>query len=744
MGRLNQANSQAAPPAEQQPGVPVVWLALVAILSVVLYWQTTGIGFLLDDFTYPSIIYRAFHANAEPLIKTMFFGGSPDECALTSFRPGTILSFILDYLLWTGNAFGYHLTNVLCFAANCVLVGLVTLELAKTWNVRFGNIAATAAAALFACYPLHAESTAWIIGRVDVLCTMFYLASIYCYLKHLARPSPFKCFMAFLLFFFSLTCKEMAVSLPLVAAVLVAVRPGEGTVLSKLRAHWHSLAAFFFVLGAFAFCRTKLIGTVVGGYGMFDKHTVRQAFHNFFDGRTWWKVIFGGNDEMALSPAWAFGAVAGTTATVFCAVKALVTRRAPATLLAFLAAWFLIAILPTFQILHIFPNLVGGRLFFLSSAPLCMFIALTFVLMSNADSTNRTGGVYAAPIVAVAAIAVQWAFVLHVDLDPWLEAGRRMSAAKTLIVQEALATAGGDKVLFANLPADYKGSGLISRPQYLADLLKPPITQQDLSNRIDTCERVIPGPSAFASPEQFKDQVGLARKTYIWNEEAAKFLPFNWPSGEDKIYMPFDPGADHNGTRWFTKQLVDPLRLAAVQVTFAQPVRSLGAVYLIWSAPGIPWWQCRINPAYFDDRTITYVPSRLRTWTFAPSISAVGLQGGANGTIVAAHSVSIDEIQPSISIDGNVAKIDAGLIPQCHSITIYVAKSGQAFSDFATNALPDDAIVDYKAELPSVRGQFKLPANLVSGAAVRAVCAQAFDQNHKPVGILSEMVPFKR
>ena len=38
--------------------------------------------------------------------------------------------------------------------------------------------------------------------------------------------------------------------------------------------------------------------------------------------------------------------------------------------------WLALALIPTFQIWHIYPNLVGSRLFFLSSAGLCMALAM--------------------------------------------------------------------------------------------------------------------------------------------------------------------------------------------------------------------------------------------------------------------------------------------------------------------------------------------------------------------------------
>jgi len=107
------------------------------------------------------------------------------------FQPLTWLSFALDYRLWRGDPFGYHLTSVVLHALTAVAFYFVAQRL-LTLAVRRCDIVGTIpfvasasfASAVFACHPLRAESVAWIAERRDVLSGFFYMLSVGCYLRY--------------------------------------------------------------------------------------------------------------------------------------------------------------------------------------------------------------------------------------------------------------------------------------------------------------------------------------------------------------------------------------------------------------------------------------------------------------------------------------------------------------------------------------------------------------------------------
>ena len=104
-----------------------------------------------------------------------------------------------------------HLINV---ALVYVLVNLMFKE----------TIISTIVALLFAIHPMHGESVLWVAERKDVLYTLFYLASIIFYLRHIRTKdlTGFKnllgpdYLLTFILFICALLSKSMAVTLPVV------------------------------------------------------------------------------------------------------------------------------------------------------------------------------------------------------------------------------------------------------------------------------------------------------------------------------------------------------------------------------------------------------------------------------------------------------------------------------------------------------------------------------------------------
>lgn len=182
-----------------------VLLVVAAVLSPAL-----AIGFVNDDF---AIIRFALH------------GSAPDFAALLSraevievyYRPLFDLTLGLDFLAWGWSAFGYHLTNLLLHLGCTLLVGLLGRSL------RLGRGASTIAALFFGLHPIHEMSIYWIAGRTDLLCTIFYLASVLLYARAFARPRERRASLmvvSLLTALGAMLAKEMAISIPATIAIV--------------------------------------------------------------------------------------------------------------------------------------------------------------------------------------------------------------------------------------------------------------------------------------------------------------------------------------------------------------------------------------------------------------------------------------------------------------------------------------------------------------------------------------------
>jgi protein O-mannosyl-transferase len=223
------------PPPRMDRLLTTVLLSLVlTVLITALYVQTAGHKFTVcDDNVY---IYEQHHEIKTGLtwesIKWAF--AEPHE---GNWHPLTWLSHMLDWQTfgkwqpenniyvdsWPG---GHHLVSMCLHGANAILLFLALRLMTSTLWPSF------IVAALFAVHPLRVESVAWAAERKDVLCGLFWMASMLTYAVY-ARRRPIYDSMpneaagtvgiyVLLCLFFSLglMAKSMIVTLPCVFILL--------------------------------------------------------------------------------------------------------------------------------------------------------------------------------------------------------------------------------------------------------------------------------------------------------------------------------------------------------------------------------------------------------------------------------------------------------------------------------------------------------------------------------------------
>lgn len=459
---------------------------------------------------------RAFGGEPNAVMKLLWSNWSPDT-TLTSYRPLVSFSLAGDYALWGVNAFGYHLCNLLMFGGCIAFVGLIARELCVAFEVENAVWVGVTSAVLFAAYPLHPEAVAWIIGRVDVLCGLFLFASTYCYLAH--RRCGRRGFLigAIVTFVLAMMSKEMAVTLPVVLTLFelcAPTKPVRGYVRFKFT---RALLWMWATLAAFAVWRTAILGTVVGGYGGTGWKTIKQGFKNFADNATLLKLFFGANEEFPVD-GWLRMVFWGAVLVVnVCGIVLLKLSNNAWRLYLFLVGWTLFSILPTFQIWHIWPNLVGSRLFFIGSAPLCIMLAVFAVGTAGSARWDRLKVV--AGGVGIAVVVACWSVMLQTNLQAWTGAAGRLSSFRSeLQTKLADLKSTSEKVFVPTLPQDYKGAPILGRPEYLRTLLRPPFSDRDYTDSVYTAEPIIAGGNEVVGPAVFAAASRRARAVIIEDE----------------------------------------------------------------------------------------------------------------------------------------------------------------------------------------------------------------------------------
>jgi tetratricopeptide (TPR) repeat protein len=194
---------------ERRKGLAIAILLVVA--TVAAYWRVMGNGFIdLDDKLY--IIGNTMLQRGWCRESLAWAFGLADHS--TYWHPLTWLSLLLDYEFFGLNPAGYHAVNLLLHVGNALLLFHVLRRLTgRQWPSAF-------VAFLFALHPLNVESVAWAVERKTVLSSLFWMLSLWAYLRYAERPGPGRFLVVCLAMAAGLMAKSMLVSLPLVLLLL--------------------------------------------------------------------------------------------------------------------------------------------------------------------------------------------------------------------------------------------------------------------------------------------------------------------------------------------------------------------------------------------------------------------------------------------------------------------------------------------------------------------------------------------
>ena len=202
----------------------------VGLVAVAVYLPALANGFTNWDDTG----YVVNNPHLAPL-DARFLAWAFTALRQGNWHPLTWLSLGVDHALFGSDPLGYHLVNVLLHGATALIVVLLVGALfARARGARDGQGLAAAAIVglIFAVHPLHVESVAWVSERKDVLCGVFYLLAVLCYLRFAEHRRQVQYLASLGAFALALLAKPMAVSLPLVLLIMDAyplarlTRPG--------------------------------------------------------------------------------------------------------------------------------------------------------------------------------------------------------------------------------------------------------------------------------------------------------------------------------------------------------------------------------------------------------------------------------------------------------------------------------------------------------------------------------------
>ncbi|HUA68432.1 MAG TPA: tetratricopeptide repeat protein [Candidatus Saccharimonadales bacterium] len=183
----------------------------LAAITLAVFGRTTHYGFVnCDDGTY---VYENPAVQQGLTLKGI--GWAFTHFVAGNWHPLTMISYMADYQFHGLKPGGYHLTNVLLHTVAVILLFLVLEEMTgKSWRSAF-------VAAVFAIHPLRAESVAWISERKDVLSGVFFMLTLWAYIRYARRPFSYDRYLwVVLALALGLMAKPMLVTVPFVLLLL--------------------------------------------------------------------------------------------------------------------------------------------------------------------------------------------------------------------------------------------------------------------------------------------------------------------------------------------------------------------------------------------------------------------------------------------------------------------------------------------------------------------------------------------
>ena len=431
------------------------WLVALAVgvLATALYLPSLGNGLVWDD---PIVLNRLL-PYFDGIGDAFFPPADAPRLGEHFYRPLVTLSYMIDdrvaRALWpdgeqlAGREVVFHATPVLAHGVASALLVACALLLGIG---RRGSAPALAVAAsagvVFAVHPVHVESVASIVGRSDVLCAVFFLASVVSWQCWLSGRRPAWLLMSGAAALAAMLSKEVGFALVVVLPLLALpphggpVRPAPGA----WRALVTPLAAAILALGL----RVAALSPAgaPGEPASIRLSSILPAL-GWYAARTAWPVPL-----EAFVPAVPQGAVLAAlglaVAGAALALVAVSLRRRALGAVAFAAALFLATLAPALPlaVIRLAATPLAERYLYLPSAGAVLCAAFLVAGIGRRLPGRTTAPPGAVPIVFALAVSllavpatVSRQAVWRDELSFWTHAARR--APEAALAQASLGAA---------------------------------------------------------------------------------------------------------------------------------------------------------------------------------------------------------------------------------------------------------------------------------------------------------------
>jgi len=228
---------------------------ILALIAFLLYSNTIGFGYVLDDSA--AIVENQFVkkgiAGIPDLLKTDFWYFS--NLRLGYYRPLALISFAIEQQFFDGNPRISHFVNVFIYAFTAYMLFVLLSGILKTRNFLFPLIITL----FFVAHPVHTEVVANIKSRDELLSFLNVLLMLWFSLKYIDLKKPTNLFASLLFFYLALLSKETAM-VPIVFLPVILYFRGSYSIPEVGK----KAIPYLFIIGLFFIQKNLLLESAAG------------------------------------------------------------------------------------------------------------------------------------------------------------------------------------------------------------------------------------------------------------------------------------------------------------------------------------------------------------------------------------------------------------------------------------------------------------------------------------------------
>ena len=756
---------------------------ILILLNLLCYLRTIKGYFLADDFVHVAYLADVFNNHFYRLLEN-FTGNWMHAWGTQFYRPLISISLAVDFAFGGGDALPFHVSNTIYHVLSSCLLFLFVRRLLSSFGAWGSYIAAFFSAAFFAVCPLHTEVVSWVIGRVDGLCHVFFMAALYFFLRNKQEGEKWAQILGLVFFALSLMSKEMAATLPPLLVLLGLTLPAEGSFFQKVRAAIKDSAAYWGLLIAYLGVRVLTLGTVSGGYGGSVGEGLSNApWAERF--RSASKIFLPFNGEV-ISP---FDSITKSLislykiSAVFLFFRALVLRWQIQELkvICFCLCWFVLSLLPTYSVFNISDSLMCSRFAYFATAPFCTLVAILLSPLWKIPDRPFLRSVAEWMFRSSAVLLISFALVFCgttiKNNKPWADAGKQLRAFRSDIADSFGGEHPPAKIALLNIPHRMEGAHMIYNGAMLWVLLSEPLTKPSLAAKVLNFEPPTYGDSELINVSRLRRVIAEdAAPVKYWDAEQRRLYDLKLKTAPENLS--FDLSSINESLK---NQNAESLTLESPEIAlnslssdfvkcklrFEKNETAKGFVTLYWSSQTYPSYSIARSlslAVLFDGLEHEYVfpVSEKKAWIAGETIKSLMLQvpNFSTARLVQVGKVDICSAQNSMPnlepldmargvdgidrMSGDKFRIscDASRLPACDSILLELSKPNSWFEHYS-GTLRDKAPSAQSLSKQKKKGQkaiFEFARKDFPQSAYYELRAFALDKDGKPIGVCSDPI----